>query len=286
MIVSDLIQGSSDWHLFRSIRCGASDTPSLMGCGYLTPLALYNQKKGLAEGYVNDAMRRGSEMEAVARAWYECETGNRVMPCVMVHPTYDLIHASFDGLDFAHSYAVEIKCPGANTLKDIERYGIPESWFCQCQHQMFVANLDAMDLYVYDGIRGKIYPQVRDEPYILKMLTKILEFLECLKTNTPPVSDDVVVREDEAWKDKVRWYEHLIEKRDELDGMIEEAKQDLIKEASGRNTKGCGLSVTEVTREGIIDYKAIPQLKEIDLEQYRKPSSSYWRVIPNKKPLQ
>ena len=279
-------QGTNSWLLWRKNKIGSSDSSSIMGCNpYKTAYNLYCEKKDPDyKGYISDAMLRGTELEPFAREWYIKTTGNFVVPCIHIHPIYENIHASFDGMDFEEKIGAEIKCPGTNTLKDIERYGIPEHYICQCQHQMFVADLDSIDLVIYDGIRGTIHCIQRDEKYILKLLDKILEFLECLKTNTPPKDNDCVIRDDEEWESETRWYKDLLEKKALIDEQIESSREKLINMASGRNTKGCGITLTQVDSEGRIDYKSIPILKGMDLTQYRKPSSKSWRITLNEKP--
>jgi hypothetical protein len=33
-----------------------------------------------------------------------------------------------------------------------------------------------------------------------------------------------------------------------------------------------------VTRKGAIDYNLVPGIKNVDLEQYRKPDTKYWKI--------
>lgn len=274
------LQGSPEWVAFRSTRVGASDSPVLMGCGYITPLDLYNQKKGITEPYVTEAMKRGSEMETIARAWYQKFTGHYVTPCVKVHPVYENIHASFDGMSFEGDHVAEFKCPGTNTLKDIGRYGIPDSYRCQCQHLMFVGGLESIDLVVFDGIRGKIYLIERDEEYILKMLDKILAFLECLRTNTPPEPSGIsyIERDDDEWNNAAQKHIELLAKQKQLEIEVEESRKKLIALANDQNCTGFGLSICQITKKGNVDYGKIEALKGIDLEQYRKPPTTSWRI--------
>ena len=50
---------------------------------------------------------------------------------------------------------------------------------------------------------------------------------------------------------------------------------DLSKE---RSCHGNGIRLSKVEKKGFIDYDAIPELKEVDLEKYRKPSTTYWKI--------
>ena len=46
----------------------------------------------------------------------------------------------------------------------------------------------------------------------------------------------------------------------------------------GGKVKGSGFMVYETTRKGSVDYKGIPALKGVDLNQFRKPDTTVWTV--------
>ena len=50
---------------------------------------------------------------------------------------------------------------------------------------------------------------------------------------------------------------------------LDEAKAKLVGLASHTSESGGGVSVTRYWKSGTIDYKKIPELKALDLEQYR-----------------
>ena len=55
-------------------------------------------------------------------------------------------------------------------------------------------------------------------------------------------------------------------------------KDDLTILSEGKNCQGAGVTLTKVERKGGIDYSSIPELKDIDLEKYRKKSSEYIQI--------
>lgn len=57
-----------------------------------------------------------------------------------------------------------------------------------------------------------------------------------------------------------------------------EARERLIQMAQGRTTEGFGVRVIRSERVGSVDYKSIPELESVDLDQYRKPGSVYFQV--------
>lgn len=57
-----------------------------------------------------------------------------------------------------------------------------------------------------------------------------------------------------------------------------EARQQLIDAADSETFEGFGVKVDKLTRKGAIEYRAIPELSEVNLEKYRKGGSAYWTV--------
>lgn len=272
------LQNTQSWLEWRKERIGASEAPIIMGLDkYTTPLKLYNQKKGIEpNNFKSAAMQRGHDLEPAAREWYYHETGQRIHPTVIVSEIYPWMHASIDGMSFDGEVAVEIKCPGKAMLDEIERNGVPDNYFCQCQHQMFVASLDEVDLVVFDGVKGKIYKVYRDEKFIFKMLDKEIEFYDCLKNNTPPAASKERVSyepiETDEWASLMQTIKDCGD-RIKRDQEILDLAKDRAKEiAGGRNLKGHGLYITYGSRKGNVNYKAIPELKGVDLEKYRAES--------------
>lgn len=68
------------------------------------------------------------------------------------------------------------------------------------------------------------------------------------------------------------------EMKRELDMQIKLWMNTLIALSNNQNTCGQAYYSRLIERKGAIDYGAIPQLKKIDLEAYRKNSSSYWKL--------
>lgn len=54
--------------------------------------------------------------------------------------------------------------------------------------------------------------------------------------------------------------------------------QHLEELSSGQDSYGKGFEYKQITVKGVVDYKLIPELKDIDLEKYRKENISYWKL--------
>lgn len=86
-------------------------------------------------------------------------------------------------------------------------------------------------------------------------------------------------RDDKDWKERA---EKWLQKKQELEAIEKEEKKlrdELIALAGNLNSKGGGIRLSLSIRRGLVDYQSIPVLKEIDLEKYRKPSTSVWTLL-------
>lgn len=148
------------------------------------------------------------------------------------------------------------------------------------QHQIWVSGLSGISYFSFDGFDGIDIEVQRNEQYIQKMIEKEYEFYLNLKNKTPPErsEDDYIERNDELWERHVLAWKSLKEQITKLEKQEEEARRELIFLSGESNTRGSGISLCQIQRKGNVDYSQIPQLKGIDLEVYRKPSSSSWRI--------
>lgn len=185
-IYEDLQQGSPNWLEFRRLHVGASDSATVMGLNpWHTKLQLWQEKCLGWTKEVNNAMRRGTQMEEQARKAYEFQSGVLVSPMVAEDDVYSFISASFDGISLDCEKVVEIKC-GKASHKLAQHGEIPSYYYAQCQQQMYVAGVQLMDYWSFDGTEGILIPVVRDNQFIKTLLEKLIEFWDCVQTNTPP----------------------------------------------------------------------------------------------------
>jgi putative phage-type endonuclease len=145
---AELPQGSPAWHEFRQRGVGASEVSALLGANpWQSAEELAALKRGDARaGEANEAMRRGSRLESLAReafmAWVERDsaTAYAVQPVCVVHPELRQMRASLDGLDH-HGHLVEIKCPANPRVHaDVYRNGPPPYYVPQLQQQLAIAH--------------------------------------------------------------------------------------------------------------------------------------------------
>ena len=220
-------------------------------------------------------------MEPIARAAYEEKTGLVMQPLVMVSGDYS---ASLDGITLAGDLILEIKCPykgkSSELWQSVEAWEIPEMYRIQVQHQLMVSGANLAHLWVYDGNDGLLLEIEPDEVAQQRIKNAWDDFVKYVATDTPPplVEGDTVLRDDLDWQIAAELYVAAKAKSDEISTILDEAKSKLISLAKHNRESGCGVVVTRFWKAGSINYKAIPEITGVDLEQYRGKSKEEVRV--------
>ena len=116
--------------------------------------------------------------------------------------------------------------------------------------------------------------------FVKELVKKEEIFLECILTFTPPrlTSKDRIKQTSEQWKYLAEEWIKIkkeLEEKEERKKCIEEMLFDICGETSA---EGGGISITNYFRRGNVEYKNIPELKNVDLEKYRKQGSFIKRI--------
>jgi len=281
-IVEDLIQGSEEWHAFRKSRIGASDSAAILGVSkWSTAMQLWERKLGIAnEQSVNFAMSRGVDLEDEARNAFTKLKNIVTIPTVVQHETLDWCIASLDGLSLCYKYALEIKVPGREAHLSALAGVVPSYYIPQLQHQLAVTGLDMIYYYSYDGQNNACIEVYRDQEYIDELIEEELKFYKCMVTCTPPelTERDYNIRTDDEWKYAVIDWCKANQLYQEWKEELERSREVLTRLSQSRNSKGFGVKVQKIMRQGAVQYSEIECLKEVDLDKYRKPASESWRI--------
>ena len=268
-----LVQGSAEWHEHRRNHRNASETPAVLGVSpWMTPYQLWQTKLGLVEPEVTGAMLHGTQLEPQARAAYEALTGHVMQPLVLVDGEFS---ASLDGLTLSGDRVLEIKCPfkrrDSTLWKAAAEGRLPEHYAWQVQHQLMVTRAEIADVYVFDGEDGlllEVQPQPDIWPRIHDGWDAFMRWVR--EAQAPPLTaGDVRIRDDPEWLSAAAAYLELRGAYDELSAKCDEAKAQLSGLASHAKQQGGGISVTRLWKRGNIEYKRVPELAGVDLEQYR-----------------
>jgi putative phage-type endonuclease len=277
-----LIQGTDEWKEFRKKGVGASDAGVILGVNpWKTPLQLYEEKLGLRESYMTERMQRGNDLEDIALNEFIRKTDMLFYkPPTMIHNKFPWLYASLDGIDMEGKNIVEIKCPGSRDHEEAKAGHLPEKYYPQLQHQMEVTNLDMAYYFSFDGSDGVILKVYRDDVYIQNMVAKEFLFWECLQSETPPqlLERDFHEIHDHHWNQIAIDYIKAKEGKEHFEKKEKALKDLLIGMCEGCNTRGAGIAVSKILRKGNIDYTQIPELKDVDLDKYRRGVIELWRI--------
>ena len=204
-----------------------------------------------------------------------------MQPLVVVEGEYS---ASLDGLTLGGDRLVEIKVPfkgrDSTLWKTVEAGCLPEHYQWQVQHQLMVTKAKVADVFVFDGMEG-IQLEVRPDPSAWPQIHTAWEaFMGCVTdARTPPLTTrDTRTRDDPEWLSAAAAYLELRTAYDALGSNLEEAKAKLVGLTGHAKEQGGRVSVTQYWKVGAVDYRRVPALQGIDLDQFRGPLRKEIRV--------
>jgi putative phage-type endonuclease len=195
MKILDFPQGSAEWLASRAGKVTASrisDVLAKIKSGEAAARRDYRAQliaeiltgKPQEDGFVNDAMKWGTENEPFARAAYEVDRGILVDQVGLVlHPEIDRAAASPDGLADVDGL-VEIKCPKTAThLEYLLDGAAPEKYRNQMLWQMACTERKWCDFVSFDprlpqDLQLFVVRLNRDDDAIKKMEAEVRKFLD------------------------------------------------------------------------------------------------------------
>lgn len=229
----------------------------------------------------NPATEYGQFHEAGAQSEYEIETGNTVEPCGFFKHE-DWAGASPDGI-INGSGILEIKCPFGQRNKtppEFKSINDQPHYYAQIQWEMFCAKTDWAHFYQWCVGGSKLEHVVFDAQWMQDNWCSIKAFYNKYLSEI----DNPNHLEPKRQQINNAQTRKLILEIDELNDQIDFAKdrkneiiETLVSLSKGRDSVICGRKLTKVVRKGNVDYSKIPELKGVELEQYRKKSSEHWR---------
>lgn len=243
----------------------------------------------MVEGKVtplNDAMRKGMELEEDARGWCELELECSLFPVTMRHKTIPFMHASFDGLSLCETVGVEIKC-SKKCYDDAVKGKIPEYYEYQMWQQMLIGGLEFMYYCAYWDGKGKMLKLMRDDQTCKDIELRAINFYEShIRPKSPPDDKKPIKQSvnelDEDTKTSLEVNlinrEEIVAKIKHLESLKEYLDEQIIHGANGESREIGKFKVTRYEVKGSVDYSSIPELGTVDLEKYRKPSRFQWRI--------
>ncbi len=282
MIFVDVEQGSEDWHALRRTKIGASNSPALLGIHpYKTSSDVYDEMMSGKKTFVNSAMRVGTEKEPVARDQFNEDNKLDFKPAVVLNKLYPYMMASLDGISTATRLILEIKCPGEKVFDSIIPPKVPAHWEYQIQHQLAMTGYDKAVLFVFmDDLTFKEMWVFRDEDKIKEIANACNRFMNenILEYKRPEELESYEERNDDEWAKEVGYYLSIKNQIAALTEIEKMKRESIIELCNGRPSKGSGIRVERSVVKGTVDYSLVEELKEVNLDQYRRPSREQWRI--------
>lgn len=191
-------QGSDEWFAARLGKVTASRVKDVMAAGrggapsatrrnYMMELLCERLTGETAPSFSTPAIRRGIELEPVARGIYEMDSPHNVREVGLIdHPRIKMFGASPDGvvLFAGGKGGLEIKCPNtAQHVAVIQSGKHDPQYEWQMLAQMSCAELEWVDFVSYDDrlpapLDYISYRLERDDRRITEMELEIIAFLE------------------------------------------------------------------------------------------------------------
>jgi len=272
-------QNTPEWHEYRALHVGASEVPAILNMSpYKKAEDIWREKTGTSQkDPPNEAMLRGIELEPKIRQMVCERVGIEFIPKVFEHSN-GWLSASLDGINQFCTKAIEIKTCGARDQEQARLSIVPLKYFGQIQTQMYICDLSEMLYCSYHEGELIMFPVLRDQRFIDDMLPKLEEFWESVQNFIAPDEIHKVI-EDREWNQLAMDWRDCQEDKKNVLTREESLKSMLISHAGNKNAKGYGLKISKHSRKGSPDLFAIAEDYGIDIEDYRKPSTEYWRII-------
>ncbi|MBV1952691.1 MAG: YqaJ viral recombinase family protein [Cycloclasticus sp.] len=196
-----LIQGTPEWHAFRSGRFTASETPAMLGVSpHQTREQLLKEKsRGFSEevsGFVEKIYSDGHNYEKIALPWAEEIIGKDLfMPTISVEVEGLKMSSSYDGLTFDEETVWEHKTLNKKLAKDIPEKKIDLLYASQMESELLVSGAEVCLFMASNGDRESMVhcwyesdPELRE-----KIIAGWHQFAKDLENYKPePVAVEVV----------------------------------------------------------------------------------------------
>lgn len=277
--ILSLEQNSPEWQVWRKTVFGASDAAAMLDISPYKSKSQFMREKimGISpepSAYQAELFAQGHAAEKAAIALLEAELGQIIMPVVIIID--EGIAASIDGLTADGNTLIEHKLyrdsDAAQQRYDLALSGqLQDHDMAQVQQQLMVSGAEKAWFVVSDGTTENraIAEVLPDAAWFARLQQGWKDFAQAIEA-----AQD---RRTEMLAESYRSLENDIK---QLEAEKEQLRKQLIETAqqTGGTLVCKGLTVKQIESKGAVDYKAIPALQGIDLEQYRKANTSTWRI--------
>lgn len=151
MGIINLEQGSPEWLEYRLSKIMATDISVInLSNPFKSELELWEEKLAIRPGpTMNDAMKRGQDLEPIARKLACKEFGINFKPVVYESDQHNWVAASLDGYCQDNNIILEIKCPKEKTHLQTFDQIIPMYYQDQMQWQLIATQASVCYYFSY-----------------------------------------------------------------------------------------------------------------------------------------
>lgn len=290
--IVDLKQGTPEWLAYRKKKRTATDVAAIMGHSpYQTALEVYSEKLSKKIKPIDPEKEfifsLGHKTEEAARTEYSLITGAEMRPICVESTVHESLFASLDGLYEEENRAIEVKLVGKDALEKAKDHTLPMSerlhyhHYLQIQAQLLVLDSNEMDIFYVDPKKNKVILTVsKDVETQEKILLAVREFNQRINDKNPPPMTEADTLEIVSGdlKKKFKQLSTLKRKLDSIQASYDAIEKEIKSNPPHVRVACAGIALTKVVRAGSVDYKKVPELKGVDLEQYRGAPITSWRL--------
>ncbi len=275
--ILDLEQGSQEWLEARFQYITASQVPVILGLSpYQTPIELFEEKLmkvvNPPPGEKQFIFDMGHKIERMARDWANRELKRDFKPMVLVSDKLPELMASLDGFCVESNDILEVKYVGKEKLAEISRGDIPAHHGAQVQAQLLVSGASSCIYFASNGTDSVMQNILPDYSEFESIAEEVKRFAKRIKDgNAPELTEkDYLIVQDPEF-DEIKKVKEQITL---LDAQFEDLKTKLLNKYPDNKRVRCnGVSIIRALRKGTVQFKNIPELKNVNLDVYRaKPS--------------
>lgn len=272
-------QNTPEWEAWRKHTFGASDCAAMLGISpYKTRTQLMREKQGEPQkvtDFQRDIFAQGHAAEKAIMPYLEERLGQPLSPCVM--EIADGISASLDGISFEGDVIIEHKLyrdsdASRKRFQMAQEGKLADHDMAQVQQQLMVSGAAVCWFVVSNGTAQNLALVVvkPDSDWFARIREGWAQFkaaLDAAESDTFAVLAESYIRLDKE-----------IKALQETQNAVRVGMIDIAERSHADALTGGGITLKRIESKGAVDYKAIPALANIDLEQYRKPASVSWRI--------
>ena len=152
----------------------------------------------------------------------------------------------------------------------------------QMYAQIYVTRAEKCFYYCYYEKEGICIEVYLPPNFLSRWHPAARAFWKCVALNEPPALQESDYKDmscEPEWHSYATEYRKLCEQIKTLEDMKESYRQEILKKCGDQSCTGHGIKVIKTILPGRIAYHEIPEIKDINIEKYRKNPTTSWRIL-------